>query len=208
MKKNYFTILFLAIISLTVAGCSISNKKTNENQQNNDQKPVQNAGDEQMNRWNENFSEGSLSDLKISQKVSVMGTKNANGSIAANQIIIGDSETDFNELGENMRSGGRNATNTNLENNLGSQPPQRPEGQSPNFEQFQNMTGEERAKLRPERMAGGMGRGAPANIDQKMARLNGEILDKDDTSLTLKLATGGSKLIFFTEDTKILRPKE
>lgn len=211
MKKNYFAILFLAIILLTVAGCSVSNKKANENQQNSDQKPVQDAGDEQMNRWNENFSEASLSDLETGQKVLVMGTENTDGSIAANQIMIGDSETDFNELGGNRRFGGSSASNTNLENRAGSQPLeslQRFEGQRANFEQFQNMTEEERAKLRPERMVGGIGRGGPANIGQKIARLNGEILNKDDTSLTLKLATGGSRLIFLSDEVRVLKIKK
>ena len=200
MKKIYFIIpLFLVIF--VVAGCSNKNKQAESNSQDNNQSQEQQVQDNQSPKWNENFDEASLSDLAISQQILVMGNENSDGSILAEQIIIGDDKTDFQNMGGFMRP----QTNGN---NGDQQSPPNFEGQQPDFEKFQDMSDEERAKMREEMMAqrqalgNGAGRGTG---NANMARLGGEIIEKDEQSLTLKLNEGGSKLVFFSETTKVLK---
>jgi hypothetical protein len=61
-------------------------------------------------------------------------------------------------------------------------------------------------KLSPEdgqRFAGGTGgRGGAANFT------SGEIISRDDKSVTIKLPNGGSKIIFFSDSTKITKSTE
>ncbi|MBU4332336.1 hypothetical protein KKD19_05810 [Patescibacteria group bacterium] len=219
MIQKLFLCFCVFCVFALAAGCSTSEQKIDEPTAE-DKTQVEGTSSEARPFNNEMFSEANLSALEIGLKVSIMGAENSDGSIAANQIMIGDSETNFGELGGNMQFGGRNASNTNLENSAGnqpSQPPQNFEGQRGNFEQFQNMTEEERTKLREEMTAqrGGAGmRPNSATGATRMnrgggtARLNGEIIDKDDVSITLKLEDGGSKLVFYSDATKILKVKE
>jgi len=54
--------------------------------------------------------------------------------------------------------------------------------------------------------AGG-GRVRSGNLSNGATRLVGEILYKDDTTITLKLTDGGSKLIFYSDETKVMKFK-
>jgi len=58
---------------------------------------------------------------------------------------------------------------------------------------FQNLSQEQRQQLLQGRTGGGAG----ANF------LNGEVIAKDEQSLTLKMSDGGSKIIFFSDSTTI-----
>ncbi len=209
MKKSYF-IIALAVILLLVTGCLGGGQETANKEPVQEQTPEQTreqeGGENQRPGWNDNFSEGNLSDLNIGQRVLVMGTENDDGSVSADRIMIGDIETDFNQMGRGMPSRQEEGDSNDLPNRM----PQMPEGEQPNFEQFQNMTEEERVKFREERMVqrgtGGMMR--TNNSGQNIVRLNGEIIDQDNGVLTLKLEDGGSKLVFFSESTNILKIKE
>ncbi|MFH1522365.1 MAG: hypothetical protein ABIE43_00925 [Patescibacteria group bacterium] len=209
-----------ALVLLT--GCSSDNKTVDNNQSSNEA-PAQNNGRGQVLAWREDFSEGSLDDLEIGKNIMVMGTENSDGSVASNQIIIGNSPDDFNNLAGNMLPGGRRATST--DNLPSGQSAPNTNGQQPDFSQFQNMSEEERANLRAQRtgnsnltpeerasFAAGRTGGQTGNgrfgAGQNMARINGEIIDKDDAIITLKLKDGGSKLIFFSEKTSISIIKE
>lgn len=48
----------------------------------------------------------------------------------------------------------------------------------------------------------GIGRGTGLNL------LSGEVIDKDEQSLTLKLPDGGSKIVFFSDSTEISKATE
>ncbi len=62
---------------------------------------------------------------------------------------------------------------------------------------FQNLSQEQRQQLSQGRTGG-----AGANF------LNGEVIAKDEQSLTLKMQDGGSKIVFFSDSTKISKTTE
>ena len=204
MKKQFLIIFTLLILMLTVAGCTTENNVQNENQAQNQQKEdtiTQPAR-------NQNLEEVSLDDLETGLHVSVNGTENSDGSLSAAQIIIGNSEADFNKMAGLMQP---IDANNNQSKDSENQPVGVENGTKPNFEQMQNMSEEERVKLREEMKAqrgASDGTSPRANMRGGTARLNGEIIDIDDSTITLKIKEGGSKLIFYSNETKVLKFKD
>ena len=117
------------------------------------------------------------------------------------------------KLIENMDRAMRVSTDNNIENqdnkNQPIQPQVDPDGERPDFTQMQNMSEEERMKMREEmrirREAEGGAR--PGGGMVSMSRISGEIIKKDSSTITLKITEGGSKLIFYSEETKVLKIK-
>ncbi|MBU4482229.1 hypothetical protein KKC16_02145 [Patescibacteria group bacterium] len=192
MKKNYL-IIFILLFVLVISGCA---KKVDTNNINQNQ---QQAQENNQPQWNENFDEASLDDLLVGGQAMIMGTENSDNSISANQIMIGNTASDFQNMNQMRRP-----TSTAEINNNQLQPSAGFNGQRPNF---QNMSDEERAKMREQMVVGGGtaggGRVRSGNMGGGATRLVGEILDKDESTITLKLKDGGSKLIFFSEDTNV-----
>jgi len=62
---------------------------------------------------------------------------------------------------------------------------------------FQNLTAEQRQQMLQGNAGAGVRRGNGVNF------LAGEVISKDDKSLTLKISDGGSKIVFFSASTKI-----
>jgi len=68
--------------------------------------------------------------------------------------------------------------------------------QRPSFQNLQNLSPEQRQQF--AQRAGGTG----TNF------LSGEVISKDEQSLTLKMSDGGSKIIFFSDSTQISKTTE
>lgn len=68
------------------------------------------------------------------------------------------------------------------------------------LQNFQNLSEEERQQI-SQGKAGEMGRGTNFG-------LSGEVIAKDEQSLTLKMQDGGSKIVFFSDSTQISKTTE
>jgi len=80
------------------------------------------------------------------------------------------------------------------------------QSKSPSLKNLQNLSPEQRQQLLQGNIGGslqkGTGRGVGANF------LSGEVISKDEQSLTLKMSDGGSKIIFFSDSTQISKTTE
>jgi len=75
-----------------------------------------------------------------------------------------------------------------------------------NFQSLQNLSQEERQQLFQGNAGGTLQRGVGAGTGTNF--LNGEMIDKDEQSLTLKTMDGSSKIIFFSGSTEISKTAE
>ena len=73
-----------------------------------------------------------------------------------------------------------------------------------NFQNFRNLSPEERERRFQELGANdGGSRGGLEGGPRGRGFINGEIVSKDDASISLKLQDGGSRIVFFSESTEI-----
>lgn len=122
-------------------------------------------------------------DLVIGKKVMVMGTANADGTITATQILLGDFAS---------RPGFSSGTfSSSTARRVFNQDQPRAAGNSSRQGRDNNESG---ARSDRPQMQGNRG----------MGRVIGEILKKDDASVVLKAQDGGSKIIFYSDKTEIL----
>ena len=179
--KKYYIIILVVIIGLTVSIYFLSKDKANDNQSVS---VLENQTNNKLEKpkWEDGFTKAGLDDLEINQKILVMGSENSNGSIIADRIIIGDNEIEFTQMGGDM------------------------ERREINKENVSGEIDEEREEMRKTvegRTTDGTRGNISVNTDQSVVRLIGEIIDIDDDSLTLKLDTSGSKIIFYSDSTEI-----
>ena len=195
-KKSLFIIPFLTIILIFFTGCATKNKVNEDIQENHSQTETKDSN-APANTFGNNLEESNLDDLTIGQKIIVMATEDSGGNASANQILIGNTETDFEKFNQMTQSKVKTVGN-NTESETITPPMDMPDRQ--NVKQSQNMTEEERTKLRAEMQTNGVNKNIrTSNSMQTTTRFIGEIVKKDETSLTMKLDTGGSKLIFFPQ---------
>lgn len=138
----------------------------------------------------EDLPKGALEDLIIGETVAVRGVENQDGSITANLIFIGMPEQGFFQQGENQNREERRM----------------PEGMDINFEELRNLSPEERmARMQELRDSGQMPsmEGRVGRMGGGTGFVRGEIIDKDEISITVKLTEGGSKIVFYSDNTEI-----
>lgn len=218
MKK----IFIIMVVILAVGGGAFFFYKKKSATSDNSNTSVQSQQDMQAQRakmaeeqkafFAENFIMMSKDDLVAGDKVTIMGTENSDGSVIATNVLVGD-ETQLAEIMSKMRNNmpQRNAVDSSDTNNR-QFTAQMPSGGRTDF---QNMTEEERTKMREKWGANGGNVGGQQRAGGQVAggkrggqaRISGEIFSKDDAGITLKLSNGGSKLIFFSNDTQILKSK-
>ena len=214
--KAFFAFAGLLVAGLTLAGCSTTAQTGNTNQV--EQQP---RGDQATatSTWANDggaTTPASVADLAVGGQVMVMGTTNADGSISANQILLGEAGTDFSVFGRNLPPPGSStndsSTDTNntdrnaeqMEQPMG-EPPADFQGPAGGFQGgppngFQGPSGERQAQTTNSSATKRVRTGS-----QGMVRVTGEIIEKTDTNLTVKLADGGSKLVFFSDMTTVAK---
>jgi len=135
-----------------------------------------------------NFLVGTIEDLTIGEKVIIKGAENQDGSVTAETIYIGMAKTDF-------RKGEKSLEMTDK--------PSLPKGINP--EEFKNLSQEEKMERTKKFGADVSGNFRTNNgkITGDAAFVRGEILDKDETSIVIKLVDSGSKLVFYSDNTEI-----
>ena len=203
MKPLFFIALLLPLLLL--AGCARTDSNAASAQEEESQNQQRSSVEDQKQMWEENFDERSLTDVHAGMEVVIMGTENTDGSILADQIMFGAEGVDF----VGMRPGGSFVGASSTESWM---PPDETADRGFRPEQFQNMTEEERAQMFEHMRASGRSPGSGNRMRSggglQMVRLNGEVVQKDDSGLTLKLEEAGSKLVFFSGETKVFEPKK
>lgn len=210
MKKNIIILVgMLSVLALTT-GCTKTteepiNSEVNNVNSNTGSLTEKKVEDNRM--WEEKFNAATKDDLAVGQKIMVMGEQNSDGSVVAERIIILQAGESFDSFQQMMRPDNNTSGEDNSIRSDGDRPT--PSDMS---ERIQNMSEEERQVMREQKMAE---RGIKNDMDIKSRALaqagtvgiNGDILDIVENSLTLKLAGGGSKLVYFTDETNFLQGK-
>ena len=135
-----------------------------------------------------NFLVGTIEDLTIGEKVIIKGAENQDGSVTAETIYIGMAKMDFREGEKSLEMTDK---------------PSLPKGINP--EEFKNLSQEEKMERTKKFGADVSGNFRTNNgkITGDAAFVRGEILDKDETSIVIKLVDSGSKLVFYSDNTEI-----
>lgn len=173
--KNVFLTCVVGAVLLIVSGCATSQNSAPQTDKTTPAGNMASSTDK-----GPQMPKGTKDDLKVGKKVTVMGTAGADGIVSATRITIG-------EMGPGNFQPGKFSTST-MASSTKFNKGQYPQGQHPQ---------------RKDGQAGGQWTGRGPGGDQSMARVSGEILKKDDTSLTIKNSDGGSKLVYYSEKTEI-----
>ena len=139
-----------------------------------------------------NMSPASSDELAVGTLVMAMGEENQDGSITARRIVIVTSWENFENF--NFRPSDPSADSEARRGPM-------PEGTNP--EEFRNLSQEERKK-RMQEIHGDSPQGAKKE-GLSFASVQGEILDKDESTITIKLIEEGSELVFYNSDTQITK---
>jgi len=194
---------------LVMAGCAKNNQPADENQTGQKESQNQESSGQSGPKMEENYDPAGLADLAVGQVVLVIASQDSSGVALADRIIIGDENNNFGNFGSLQQPSETNQNQPSGNNSIQT-PPSADSNNRTNFQNFQNLTDEQRATMRQQMEIQGQtsGQTRPRAGSQGAARLEGKIISQDDKSLTLQIKDSGTKLIFFSEKTIILKPKE
>ena len=89
-KKIFLTLFVMFSVALILSGCAkTTQKQTQDNKQNNFSTSTKMFGNSSSTMMNIG-ADGTMIDLEIGKKITVMGSGNADGSINAQNIFIGE----------------------------------------------------------------------------------------------------------------------
>lgn len=204
--------MFILTISMALAGCESHNSEIESDLGAGDEQTQteDSSGREIDNRpagFDDRFEEVGISALIIGQQISVVGTEDVSGIMSASQIVIGDLTDEFAKQAGAIEINNDDFNSTMVDENEVPKFMGVGDGQRPNFDE---MSEEERTAMMEKTQSqreSSVGRGLNS-VSSSVTRLSGEILEIDPTTLTLKIETAGSKLIFYSAQTKILKLKE
>lgn len=192
MSKKIFIAPLLLVSIVMLSGCSTQQNNIDIGKQNQQKQGNENEIKDDDQFLKENFEELTLEDLNIGDAISVVGQEDSSGAFSAVRIVVGQTPDKIRTFQENNsdKTAGR----------------EQGYGQYNEKPDFKNMSKGGRQKI----MAQTNGRASALNDTKSstVTRLNGEILDIDENSLTLKLNDGGSKLIYTSIKISIFRFKE
>ena len=188
MKKLF--ILIIVLVAVGGATYFIINKKQQEEGYKD---TVLERNQARVSQFEE-LSEGSLGDLMVGETVTVMGTTNQDGSVIAEMIYIGElKERDSDTFDGTKPEGFKRSKGFKL-----------PEGFNP--EEFQNLSREEmRERMQELQGNNNFSENGAAREQTGSSLVRGEIIDKDEISIVVKLTDNGSKLVFYSESTQIMK---
>ena len=182
--KQYYLISALAILCLFVTGCGTIPTKKQMDQGEIDSVNGRMANfNSSTDHFLNNSVTSTINDLLVGKKVMVMGVTNSDGTITASQILLGEFTTSSFGFNGNVRP----SSTSQFKNQIG-------ETSTLNRGNFNGQ--------RPN-ATGDAGSGKMRARTTGMTRINGEILKIDSTSLVVKIVDGGSKIVFYTTNTKI-----
>lgn len=193
----------VGVVLVGGAGAAYVVMNSNSSTTNNDQRRVTERNNQpEMGGNSFSTTPATIDDLQVGEEIIVMGSSNTDGSMTAQTILIGSATFELGQFG-GMEAGGQ-ATGEFANR-------QPPEGS--NMQEFQNLTPEERqarfaeggSGAFPEGGFGGGGRGARPGGGgfSGGTRVAGEILDIDDSTITIALTDGGSRLVLYSSQTII-----
>ncbi|HBU07293.1 MAG TPA: hypothetical protein DEB09_04385 [Candidatus Magasanikbacteria bacterium] len=190
MRRFFLSFSLLLLFVIIISGCT-TNTNLQLNKDDNNLQPTIERGDSNFTSSTDRFLKNSVTstaeDLLVGKEVMVMGKTNTDGTINALQIILGQFPTSSFGFGsEHPSSTGQFNNQTDQEQNNNEQRPNRG-----------NFTGE-----RPGGGQNGSG-GQFRSRQTGTSRINGKIIKKDETSLVVQVPDGGSKIIFYSSNTKI-----
>ncbi len=178
MNKKIFFVSILLVSTIIFSGCGLkkeNNFKMNEGKNNfgNGQNRGTGQGMFTSSTWQNLGEKGNIEDLKLGEKIMVMGSINQDGSVNANRIMVGEMpkierpSTTLEQIRERQEEEG-------------------------DFE-------EKNSFMRDDNTLGGARQG----VTMRGGFLQGEILKMDENSLILKTETTGTKIVYFTPGTEI-----
>jgi len=209
MKNNFLSkktlpiliiVVFIIISAVILIFVLSKNNGAEENQ--SEARLTQTQGNTTQPGFDENFATTTPSDLIIGESVMVFGSKDSNGVISAERIVLGMTQEDFKNQPSQF-TGGEPGQNPNATSS--------PNGVTANQDRFrgnppsglENLSPEELEKMRTAR-----GQQNRQRLSGQMETIFGKITQKDDTSITVVSDDGNSKYILYSQTTKILKPKE
>lgn len=197
MKKIFLLVVCLAAVAV-FAGCGKQENRQGEQGRNF-------RGMNASSTFKIDLPKGTAADLTVGKSVMVMGEAGSDGSISAKQIVIGDGDPGM-FFGNHRPREFSSSTTSTPPFDISTPPVQDENFQPPSGDREFNGPPSDGQFQGSGHWQGGnggqfQGQRRPGNVN--VARVFGKILKMDDTSITVEIQGGGSKLVLYSDKTEI-----